>query len=641
MKKINILITLTILSSFSLIAQNKSTAKADKHFNQLEFVDAAKDYQKLVEDGKADNYVYAQLAESYYNVFDTKNAERYYYQALENNPAPNSEMIYKYAQMLKANGKYAQSNEYMAKFADMRPSDHRAMAFRENPNYIPKILERGKKFRVENMEINSNFSDFGGTFKDGKLYIASARDKSGSNYGWNDEPYLDIFVSTKNSEGGYGTPEVVKGKVNTSYHEGDVDFSSDGKTMYFSRESFFENEFVKDSVSKNKLGSIQMFKATSLGDKDKWDNVEALNITKDYSAKNPSVSKDGKTLYFASDMPGGFGLFDIYKAPINEDGTIGTPLNLGQKVNTEGQEMFPYIGDDGTLYFSSNAHLGLGGLDVFITKEIDGRMAPIRNIGIPINSNSDDFAFSIDDATGEGFVSSNRPGGVGSDDIYRTMKLAPLFDTMITATVVDDTTGSPVEGATVTLYDDKGNKLVSKETNAEGIAEFMVEAGQDTELEIVRDGFESQRIPVKGTQEEEVNIRVSLSPIEKLIAADRINLDPIYFDFDKSNITSKAAFELDKLVQIMNKYPEMVIRATSHSDSRGSDSYNLSLSDRRAKTTVQYIISKGIDKSRITGEGKGETEPKVACGAGCTKEEFAMNRRSEFIIVEDAATNQQ
>ena len=309
MKKINIFITLTLLSSFGLTAQNADTKKADKHFNQLEFVEAAKDYEKLVEDGKADNYVYSQLAESYYNVFDTQNAERYYFQALESNPAPDSEMIYKYSQMLKANGKYAQSNEYMAKFANIRPSDQRAIAFKANPNYIPKILERGKKFRVDNMDINSKYSDFGGTLKNGKLYITSARDVTGDNYGWNDEPYLDIFVTYKNSTGGYELPEQVKGKVNTKYHEGVVAFSPDGKTMYFSRESFFENEYVKDTITKNKFGAIHMYKATSLGDKEKWDNVEALNITEDYSAKNPSVSKDGKTLYFASDMPGGYRTF--------------------------------------------------------------------------------------------------------------------------------------------------------------------------------------------------------------------------------------------------------------------------------------------------------------------------------------------
>jgi outer membrane protein OmpA-like peptidoglycan-associated protein/tetratricopeptide (TPR) repeat protein len=638
MKKINILITLTILSSFSLTAQNNDTKKADKHFNQLEFVEAAKDYEKLVAEGKADSYVYGRLAESYYNVYDTQNAERYYYQALEGNAAPNSDMVYKYAQMLKANGKYDLSNQWMSKFADLRPSDFRAMSFRENPNYIPRILERGKKFRVENLDINSEYSDFGGTLNDGKLYITSARDATGKTYGWNAEPFLDIFVASKNNEGGYGVPEKLEGKVNTSFHEGLVAFSPDGKTMYFSRESFFEKEYVKDSITKNKMGSIHLYKATSLGEK--WDNIEALNITTDYSAKNPSVSKDGKTLYFAANIPGGYGLFDIYKAPINEDGSVGEPVNLGQKVNTEGQEMFPFIGDDGTLYFSSNGHLGLGGLDVFFTKEIDGKLAPIRNVGIPINSNSDDFAFRVDDTTGEGFISSNRPGGVGSDDIYRTMKLEPLCDVLVIATVVDDKTGEPVTGAMVTLYDDQGNKIVSKNTNSEGIAEFIVECDKDSELEVVMNDFESQKLMLKGTQEKEVNVKISLSPIDKIIEVDRIVLNPIYFEFDKSNITSKAAFELDKLVQIMTKYPDMVINATSHTDSRGSDSYNLGLSDRRAKTTVQYVISKGIDKSRISGAGKGETEPKVACGANCTKEEHQLNRRSEFIIVKAMADQQ-
>lgn len=637
MKKINIFIILTILSSFCLTAQNKDTKSADKHFDQLEFVDAAKDYEKLVKNGKADAYVYGRLAESYYNVFDTKNAERYYYQALENNPSPDSEMIYKYSQMLKANGKYELSNVWMSKFAKMRPSDNRAKAFNENPDYIPRILERGKKFRTELLPFNSEYSDFGGTLKNGKLYITSARNKIGDTYGWNEEPFLDIYVVTKNDKGGYNEPEALNSKINTDYHEGLVAFSPDGQTMYFSRESFFEKEFTRDTITKNKLGSIHLYKAKASGSK--WDNVEALNISEDYSSKNPSVSKDGKTLYFASDMPGGYGLFDIYKAEIMEDGSVGAPVNMGEKFNTEAQEMFPFIGDDGTIYFSSNGHLGLGGLDVFFTKEIDGVWTPVRNIGLPVNSNSDDFAFRIDDAAGEGFVSSNRPGGAGSDDIYRILKLAPLCDVLITSTVVDVTTGQPISGAMVTLYDNQGNKIVSKTTNAQGIAEFVVECGKDTEIEVVMDGFESKKTTVKGSQEKEVKVTISLDPIDKIIADDRIELNPIYFDFDRSNITSKAAFELDKLVQIMNKYPEMVIDVTAHTDNRGTDSYNMNLSDRRAKTTVQYVISKGIGKSRIAGAGKGETIPKVDCGANCTEDEHQMNRRSEFRITSGGPTD--
>lgn len=630
MKKIFLLITITILGSFSLIAQNNDTKKADKHFARFQFVEAAEEYAELVEDGKGGPYVYAQLAESYYNIFNTVEAERWYAKALETS-SEDAEMIYKYSQMLKANGKYEESNTQLAKFASMRPSDDRAMAYKANPDYLPKILEKGKKFNVQNMGFNSQYSDFGGTLQGDKLYITSARNSSRKTYGWNEQPFLDIYALTKNADGSYQPAQLAGNKINTKYHEGLVSFSPDGNTMYFSRESFFEKEYEKDSITKNRYSLLHLFKATKSGDD--WDNVEGFSLnSENYSVKNPSVSPDGKTLYFASDMPNGYGNFDIYKAAINADGSLGEPVNLGQKVNTEGQEMFPYISSDGTLYFSSNGHLGLGGLDVFHTKEIDGKMAPIRNVGIPINSNADDFAFRIDEESGEGFVSSNREGGIGSDDIYAIKKLQPLCDVLITATVTDDKTGNPINAAMVSLYDAEGNKVLSKVTDSDGTVEFIVECGNDSELEVVMDGYESRKVAVKGTEEEEVEVSIALDPIEKLIVEDMVELDPIYFDFDKSNITAQAAFELDKLVQIMNKYPEMVIDVTSHTDSRGSNAYNEKLSDRRAKTTVQYVISKGIDSSRISGVGKGENEPKVNCGSNCTEEEYQLNRRSEFKI---------
>jgi len=630
MKNILTLFTIAALSSFSLIAQNASTKKADKHFKRFEFVDAAEDYKKLVEDGKADTYVYSQLAECYYNVFNSVEAETYYAKALETATQP--EMIFKYSQMLKANGKYEASNVQMAKFAKMRPSDDRSIAFSKNPDYLPKILEKGKKFNIQNLGFNTKFSDYGGTLKDGKLYITSARNTSRKTYGWNEEPYLDIYQLAKAEDGSYQAATLVEDKVNTKYHEGDASFSSDGNTMYFSRESFFEKEFEKDSTSNTKYSLLHLFKATKSGDK--WNNVEgfALN-SKNYSVKNPSVSADGKTLYFASDMPGGYGLFDIYKADIGSDGSIGEAVNMGQKVNTEGQEMFPYISSNETLYFSSNGHLGLGGLDVFYTKEIDGKMAPIRNVGIPINSNADDFAFSLDEETEEGYVSSNRDGGLGSDDVYAIKKLQPLCDVLITGTITDDKTGNPLNAATVSLYDDQGNILLSKVTNPDGTVEFIVECDKASALQVALDGYENQVVTVAASQEEEVAVSIALNPIEAIVGPEKINLDPIYFDFDKSNVTAQAAFELDKLVQIMTKYPDLVINATSHTDSRGNAPYNEKLSDRRAKTTVQYVISQGIDKSRISGMGKGENELKVNCGSNCTDEEHQLNRRSEFIIV--------
>nr|WP_321233675.1 OmpA family protein [uncultured Psychroserpens sp.] len=630
MKKLLTLFTIVALSSFSLIAQNKDTKKADKHFNRYEFVEAAEDYAKLVENGKGSPYVYSQLAESYYNVFNTVEAERWYAKALEGNTNP--EMLFKYAQMLKANGKYEESNTQMANFAKMRPSDDRAIAFNKNPDYLPKILEKGKKFNIQNLGFNTQYSDFGGTLQDGKLYITSGRNTSRKTYGWNEEPFLDIYELTKNDDGTYQAADLAGSKVNTKYHEGVVAFSPDGKTMYFSRESYFEKEYERDSVTNYRISQLQLFKARKSSDG--WGDVEGFPInSENYSVKNPSVSTDGKTLYFSSNMPGGYGLYDIYKASINDDGTLGEPTNLGQKVNTQGQEMFPYISSNNTLYFSSNGHLGLGNLDVFYSKVVDGKMGPVRNIGIPINSNADDFAFHLDEESEEGYVSSNRDGGLGGDDVYAIKKLQPLCDVLITGTVTDSKTGNPINAASVSLYDDQGNLVLTKVTDSDGTVEFIVECGKQSELEVIMDGYESQKLTVSASEEEEKEVSIMLDPIEVIVTPDAVVLNPIFFDYDKSNITAQAAFELDKLVQIMNKYPEMVINATSHTDSRGSASYNERLSDRRAKTTVQYVISKGIDKARISGMGKGENELKVDCGSNCTDEEHQSNRRSEFIIV--------
>lgn len=630
MKNLKIFLTLLLLSSFSLTAQNKATSTADKYFARYEFNDAIEAYEKLIEKGKADDYVYTQLAKANQQIFNTVESERWYAKVVKS--SQNPEMIYQYSQMLKANGKYEESNAQMKKFAGFRPADERSVAFNKNPDYLPKILEKGKKFNVQNLSINSENQDFGGIVNNNIFYFTSARNSKRRNYGWNDQPFLDIYVSSVLTDGTYMEAELIEGDVNTKYHEGSVTFSQDGKRMYFSRESFFENEFEKDSISNTKFSVLHLYQATLDGDA--WRQVEPLHINSpNFSVSNPALSADGKTLYFQSDMPGGFGLFDIYKASVNEDGSIGEPVNLGQKINTEGQERFAYSSSNGTLYFSSDGHLGLGGLDVFFSREIDGKMTPVRNIGIPVNSNADDFAFNLDEESGEGFVSSNREGGLGSDDIYAIKKLQPICDVLIVATITDNKTGEPLVNASTTLYDSEGNKLASNMSDSEGIVEYMIECDTDTVLEAAKVDYESEKLAIDGTDEEEVAVALALDPIDKLIVDNRVLLNPIYFDYDKSNVTSKSAFELDKLIQIMTKYPEMVINATSHTDSRGSAAYNEKLSDRRAKTTVQYVISKGIDAARISGVGKGENELAVNCGSACTEEEHQLNRRSEFIIV--------
>ena len=603
-------------------------------------MEAAIDYLKLVTDSKADTYVYSQLAECYYNVFNTVEAEKWYAKALET--ASDPEMVYNYSQMLKANGKYEESNAQLDAFASMRPADHRATAFRENPNYLPKILEKGKKFNVQNLGINSEVSDFGGTIKNGKLYITSARNDRDSKktYGWNEEPFLDIYTSNINDEGEFQTPFIIENNINTKYHEGIVSFSPDGNTMYFSRESFYEKIYERDPSTKYKISVLNLYK--SVNQEGQWSEAEALSLNGDnYSVKNPSVSSDGATLYFASDKIGGYGNFDIYSAPIDENGSVGEATNMGQKLNTEGQEMFPFISSNNTLYFSSNGHLGLGGLDVFFSKIVDGKVGPVRNIGIPINGNADDFAFSIDEENEEGIVSSNRlvDGENMSDDIYAIKKLQPICDVLMSVTVRDSKTGLILEGASISIQDIEGNIFGTKMSNTEGVVEYIIECDIDTKIVGSKIDYESGFTLVSGTSDEEVFAELLITPIDEIILANKVILNPIYFDFDKSNITAQAAFELDNLVQLMTKYKSIVISAESHTDSRGSSSYNLSLSERRALSTAQYVISKGIDASRITGTGKGETIPSNDCGGSCNEEEHQLNRRSEFLILSGNPNN--
>ena len=635
MKNIFTFIALTFLSITTIDAQDKSSKKADKQFSKLEFVKAAESYKKLINNGKSSDYVVAQLAECYYNIFNTVEAEKWYATLAEDSSDPD--IIFKYSQMLKANGKYKLSNKWMNKFVELRPADNRATSFLKNPNYLPKIISKGKRFNVQNLDINSEYSDFGGALNNNKLYITSSRNTVGLfdlgrwitqriSYGWNNEPYLDIYSFDVTDSGSYLNEDYLGSNINTKYHEGLASFDNEGN-MYISRESFYENEYVKDPESNNITSLIGIYKI-SKGEK----NVVALNINSvEYSVKNPSISSDGKTLYFSSDMPGGFGNFDIYRGDIDENGNINNVENLGQKVNTEGQEMFPFIGDKNNLYFSSDSQLGLGGLDVFFTKEVDGKWASVRNVGIPVNSNADDFAFSMNEATGEGFVSSNRSGGKGSDDIYSIKRLIPICDVLLTANVMDAKTKLGIDSATTSISDKEGNIASTKTSSNEGVSEFMLVCDEAGKLIVSKEGYNSKIVDLKMSSEEFTSINIMLDPIEKIIVAEKIELNTIYFDFDKSNIKAEAAFELDKLVQIMNKYPEMTVSIESHTDSKGPSSYNQRLSERRAKTTSQYVISKGIDSTRLSSTGKGESNPVVDC-TNCSKDEDQLNRRSEFII---------
>lgn len=611
MKNLYIAITFVAIS-FNVSAQNAATKAADKLFNRFEYFDATKEYLKLVDKGKADVYVYKQLADTYYNMFNSTEAVKWYAKAIEINQ--DAETYFRYAQMLKASNKYEEANKQMQKFASLSPNDNRAKAFKENPNYIPRLLEKSKIYEVKSSDISSDKSDFGAVLYDNILYFASARNGARKNYGWTDEPFLDIYKADFNKDGTIINPTTFS-ELNSKWHDGPVTISTDGNTMYFASESFKEKISEKDKKANTKLSQIYLFKAVK--NAGVWGEITPLSFNdKTYSSSNPSLSRDGKTLYFSSNRPGSIGGVDIWKVAVNSDGSFGEPQNLGNKVNTEGNESFPFIADDNkTLFFASSGRQGLGGLDVY---QIDLTNGEATNLGKPLNTEKDDFAFTFNESKKVGFLSSNRNG---NDDIYIVNQVCSVDVNIV------------VTNASVSILDEKKNVIATEVSNAKGEVNYKVECDKVYLIQASKDGFEGNVFTVAKSKGPTVKMEAPLQPIDVIVTETEIVLKPIYFEFDKSNITQEGAFELDKLIQVMKNNDKMIIMAKSHTDNRGSNEYNLSLSDRRAKSTVQYIISKGIDAGRISGKGVGELEPIVNCGNLCNEEQNILNRRSEFLIV--------
>jgi len=619
MKKLYI--TLGLMIALTGFAQTQDTEKADNLFSSYQYSSAIKEYESLVKDKKADSYVYKQLAESYYYLNNTDKAAQYYAQAVKSEQP--AQTYFNYAQVLKIQGKYAEANKQLDKFASLAPTDQRAIAYKSNPNYVQSLESLPKLFEVSETKINKpESSDFGAVLGDDNIvYFTSTRsgkkDKRGTG-----ATYLDIFQSVYSEDGTLSEPTSI-GDLNTKFHDGPVAVSADGTVIFFSRDGRSEGSVSKDKEANARIGKVGLYRAEK---KDgKWKNIKALPFNStEYNVGNPSLSKDGKTLYFASDMPGGFGDNDIWKVSVNANGTYGEPENLGASVNTAGRESFPFIADDGTLYFASNGRLGFGGLDVF---KLEAGSSEAVNLGKPINSAKDDFAFSFNNSKEIGFVSSNRSG---SDNIYY---VNPICGRDALVVVKDASTGKVLFGASVSFIDSSKKTLQTTTTDNKGETSFRTECNKEYSLQASLEGYHPNTAALASSKGGKTTTEILLTPEVVIVPKERVELQPIHFDFDKSDITEQGAEELDKLVRVMNKYPDMVIFVKSHTDRKGSLSYNDRLSERRAKSTVEYIVSKGIDKERISGKGFGKRELLIDCKEDCTEEQDAKNRRSEFLIV--------
>lgn len=632
MKTLYILTLVSCFFAFNTWSQTKSTQKADQLFERYDYVDAIKAYQKLAKKGKANAYVYNQLAEANFKVSDFENAERYYKRFLRNERNASAEDYYNYAQVLLLNKKYADYKKAMLDFAEKAPNDSRAKAFLENSSYLEDLQAMPPRFELTAVSLNSEFSDFGGyTFQD-KFYFVSSRNQTRKTYGWNKEPALDLFVAD-NTSGILSNTKEVEGDINTNFHEGTVAITKDGSTIYFTRNDYLNGKYRKDDAGVNHL---KIYKASLVNGQ--FQDVQDLSINAiSYSNANPALSPDERKLYFSSDRPGGYGASDLYVVDIEEDGSLGEPQNLGGAINTEARENFPFMDQDHILYFSSDGHLGVGGLDVYYTKSTNQGFLPPQNLGLPLNSNADDFAFTYNSKTEMGFVSSNRVNKKEAkpiDNIYKAKLVHPLQQTSILAEVVDLNSEESIQNAQVIFYDEEENEYSRSSTKPNGLSKTFLPTGQTYVLQVNREGYKSQSMPLE-IPETQMFVKLALEPEMTAAEAEMLILqERIFFDYDKADIKPESALELDKLIAILNENPDIKVKVVSHTDERGSKAYNLKLSQKRADNTVNYLVENGIEASRLTSEGKGKTEPINTCESDCTEVEHEENRRSEFKVAE-------
>jgi outer membrane protein OmpA-like peptidoglycan-associated protein len=639
-------VILTFLLPTRSFSQKLTTKLADKSFEEFAFVEAIGLYEYAYEKDTTDNYLVKRLAESNRNIGNTEEVEKWLKKLIDRH-VEQPEDIFNYSQALKSNGKYLLAEQWLKEYSDLRPEDGRVNIQVSLLEYIKFLMRDSTNYEILNTSTNTIGSDMGPAFYKDRLVFSSTSigEKGGATYKWNELPYLKMYSAQIGTYGDLNSVQSFAPKLKTAYHDGPVSIDSKKEIIYFTR-----NNYVKGRTSKSRDGVVNLKIFIGKKENDDWKLSGPFPYnSNEYSVGHPSIYKDGSVLYFASDMPGGYGKSDIYFS-VFSNGQWSKPFNLGPKINTEGNEFFPFISNDGVLYFASDGHGGLGGLDIYFSVPERGVFSSIENMGYPVNSSKDDFGLALDSTGVKGYFASNRPGGKGDDDLY-FMKIKHI-PVIIRGVVKDRDTKDVLADAKISVINEAGNTIATSVTPIDGQFEFEVNKGQQYTINVIKEFYTENEVVIATASLRpndeafseiflEQKIEVDNSPAPKIMeledgeALQVIELEYINYELDKSEVRPDAAATLDKLIALLKEFPDLEIRIESHTDSRGSDDYNMLLSKKRAKAAYDYVVSKGVDPNRLLYHGYGETRllNKCANGVECTEEQHEVNRRSIVKVV--------
>ena len=623
-------IVVFFISTFLFTSCINFYKRGNVEFSNLKYHKASEHYKKEI--AKKDNHdAKIKLANCYRLTNDYVRADSMYAIIVKYPEISMNEFLH-YGKILMNQAKYDDAKIWFKRYLSTNPNDVVAKMLLSSCNSVNQFMKDTSLYTLESIsfpEFESLFSQV--PYGKGIVFTADKKtSKKSQQEPWTGKTYYDLYFSEKDKSGKWLSPQLLKGAINGKYHEGPATFNKMGNIVYFTRSNYYNSELKKNAKNENNL---KIFKAKLINDE--WTQLEELPFNSDdYSVGHPCLTEDEKTLYFISDMPGGFGGTDIYKVVFNE-GFWGSPQNLGTAINTTGNEMFPFISSDGTFYFSSDAHNNLGGLDVFATSydAKNGKWLQVENLNYPLNSSKDDFAFYLQSDNKTGFISSNRNF---NDHLYEFHKNDPTFTVSGKATYKG--TLKPFEAVSIILIDETDKNIQNKLTvltDKNGYYKFKLNVNSDYVIASSKENYFSQSFILTTKGEKYSKNFVVNFELDEIIIDKPIVLENIYYDFDKWFIRPDAAVELDKLVKLLKDNPTISIEMGSHTDSRAGDRYNLILSEKRAKAAVDFLVFRGIDASRLKYKGYGESRLVNHCknNVFCSEEDHQKNRRTEFKVI--------